>query len=73
MPILTLLSTRLKICKKLNFEVLEHPAYIPDLASLDCLLLGLLQEALRGHQFTMDQQVKEAMHAWLVSQPKILF
>jgi hypothetical protein len=55
--------------KKLNFDVLEHPPYSPDLAPSDCHLFGTLKQALRGCRFTTDQQLKETVHAWLVSQP----
>jgi hypothetical protein len=33
-------------------------------------LFGPLKEALRGRRFTVDQEVKEAVHAWLAAQPK---
>jgi hypothetical protein len=36
-------------------------------------LFGPLKEALRGRRLTADQQVKEAVHAWLVAQPKTFF
>jgi histone-lysine N-methyltransferase SETMAR len=55
--------------KKLNFEVLEHPPYSPHLAPSDCHLFGPLKQALRGCRFTTDQQLKETVYAWLVSQP----
>ena len=50
--------------QKLNFEVLAHPPYSPDLAPSDCHLFGPLKEALRGRRFTSDQELKEAVHAW---------
>jgi hypothetical protein len=28
---------------------------------------------LRGQHFTIDEEVKEAMYAWLVAQPKTFF
>jgi histone-lysine N-methyltransferase SETMAR len=57
----------------LNFEVLEHPLYSPDLASSDYHLFGPLKGTLRGHHFASDQELKEVVHAWLVTQPKTFF
>jgi hypothetical protein len=59
--------------KKLNFELLEHSLYSSDLAPSDNNLFGPLKQVLRGRPFTTDQQLKETVHAWLVSQLKILF
>ena len=59
--------------QQLNFEVLEHPPYSPDLTPSDFHLFGPLKDALRGRHFASDQQVKEAVHVWLVTQPKIFF
>ena len=58
--------------RKLN-EVMAHPAYSPDLAPPDNHLFGLLKVALRGRQFTSDQEVKEPVDAWLAAQPKTFF
>jgi len=52
---------------------LEHPAYSPDLAPSDYHLFGPPKEALRGRRFTSDKEVKEAVHEWLVAQPKTFF
>jgi histone-lysine N-methyltransferase SETMAR len=59
--------------QKLKFEVLAHPLYSPDLAPSDYHLFGPLEEALRGRRFTSDQELKEAVHAWLAAQPKTFF
>ena len=59
--------------QKLKFEVLAHPPYSPNLAPSDYHLFGPLKEALRGRQFTLDQELKEAGHAWLTAQPKTFF
>ena len=58
---------------KLKFEVMAHPPYSPDLALSDYHLFGPLKEALRGHRFTLHQEVKEVVHAWLAVQPKTSF
>ena len=58
--------------KKLNFEVLEHPPYSPELALSDYQMFGPLKQALRGCWFTKDQQLKE-MDLWLVSQSKMFY
>ena len=59
--------------QKLKFEVLAHPPCSPDLAPSDYRLFGPLKEALRGCQFTSEQELKEAVHAWLTAQPKKFF
>ena len=64
--------------QKLNFDVLAHPPYSPDLVPstvdfVDCHLFGLLKEALRSRRFTSVQELKEAVHAWLANQPKTFF
>ena len=47
--------------RQLDWEVLEHPAYSPDLAPSDFHLFGPLKNALRG-RFAADDEVKEAVH-----------
>lgn len=59
--------------QKLNFEVLDHPPYSPDLAPSDFHLFGPLKEAIRGRRFSSDEPLKEAVHSWLASQPKTFF
>jgi hypothetical protein len=52
---------------------MAHPPYSPELAPSDYHWFGTIKEALRGHRFTSDQEVKEAVHAWLAAQPKTFF
>ena len=52
--------------RQLNWEVLEHPAYSPDLAPSDFHLFGPLKYALSFGRFAADDEVKEAVHDWLV-------
>ncbi|PNF25406.1 hypothetical protein B7P43_G09167 [Cryptotermes secundus] len=59
--------------RKLKSDVMAHPSYSPDLAPSDYHLFGPLKEALRGRRFTSDQEVKEAVHAWLAAQLKTFF
>ena len=56
--------------QKLKFVVMAHPPYSPDLAPFDYHLLGPRKEALRGRRFSLDHEVKEAVHAWLAVQLK---
>jgi len=58
---------------QLNWEILEHPAYSPDLAPSDFHLFGPPKNALRGRRFAADDEVKEAVHDWLRSQPQTFF
>ena len=59
--------------QKLNFEVLAHPPYSPDLAPSDYHLFGPFKEALMGRRFTSDQELKVVVHVWLSAQPKHVF
>ena len=59
--------------QQMKFEVMEHPPYSPDLAPSDFHLFGPLKEELRGRHFSSDQEVKDAVHQWLSSQPKSFF
>ncbi|UYV62766.1 hypothetical protein LAZ67_2001870, partial [Cordylochernes scorpioides] len=54
--------------QKLNFKVLTHPLYSPDLSPSDFPLFVPLKEALG-----VDKTVKEAVNSWLAAQPKIFF
>jgi histone-lysine N-methyltransferase SETMAR len=58
---------------KLGFEVLDHPAYSPDLTPSDYHLFDPLKDALRGRHFTSHEEVKEALHEWLAAQSKTFF
>ena len=69
MPVHIQLPTLLK----LKFEVMAHSPYSHDLAPFDYHLFDPLKETLRGRRFTSDQEVKEAVHAWLAAQPKTFF
>jgi histone-lysine N-methyltransferase SETMAR len=57
----------------MGFEVLDHPAYSPDLAPSDFKLTGPLKDALKGHHSNSDEEVKEAVHDWLAAQSKTFF
>ena len=58
---------------QLGFEVLEHPAYSPDLAPSNYDLFGPLKNALQDHRFSTEKEVQEAVHKWLRDQPKTFF
>ena len=59
--------------RKLKFEVMAHPPYSPDFALSDYNLFGPLKESLRGRRLISDQEVKEAVQAWVAAQPKAFF
>jgi histone-lysine N-methyltransferase SETMAR len=59
--------------RHLNMDVLEHPPYSPYLAPSDYHFSGPLKDALRGRHFASDQELKEVVHAWLVTQPKTFY
>ncbi|UYV60704.1 hypothetical protein LAZ67_1001972 [Cordylochernes scorpioides] len=55
---------------KLGFEVLEHPAYSPDLAPSDYFLFGLLKMELKGKRFDSDEDVQKVMQDFFHTLPK---
>ena len=58
---------------KLGFEVLEHSAYSPDLASSNYHLFAPLKDALQGCKFSFNKAVQKVVHKWLCDQPKTFF
>jgi histone-lysine N-methyltransferase SETMAR len=57
----------------LHLEHIPHPAYSPDLAPSDYHVFGPLKEALSGKKFSMDDEIKEAVHRWLCTQSEEFF
>ena len=56
-----------------SFEGLSHPPYSPDLAPIDFHVFGPLKEAMGSKSFRSDEEVQQAVHEWLRSQPKDFF
>jgi histone-lysine N-methyltransferase SETMAR len=57
----------------LSFECLPYPPYLPDLAPRDFHVFELLKEAMRDKSFRSNEEVQQAVHEWLRSQPKDFF
>ncbi|UYV80238.1 hypothetical protein LAZ67_18002125 [Cordylochernes scorpioides] len=55
---------------KLGFEVLEHPAYSPDLAPSVYSLFGLLKKELKGKRFDSDEDVQKVVQEYFPTLPK---
>jgi histone-lysine N-methyltransferase SETMAR len=66
-------AATIETIQKLNFDLLPHPPYSPDLAPSDYHLFGSLKKALRARRFGSDEEVKQAVHTWLCDQPKTFF
>lgn len=56
------------VARECGFELLPHPPYSPDLAPSDFYLFPKLKEHLRGRQYTCDNDVIEAVEAFLADQ-----
>lgn len=59
--------------ERLNWEVLPHPPYSPDLAPSDFHLFGPMKEFLRGKRFENNEDVKATVQVWLRRQGKEFF
>ena len=57
----------------LSFECLPHLPYSPDLPPSDFHVYGPLKEAMGGKSFRLDEEVQQAVHEWLRSQPEDFF
>ncbi|UYV68591.1 hypothetical protein LAZ67_6000151 [Cordylochernes scorpioides] len=55
---------------ELGFEVLQHPAYSPDLAPSDYFLFGLLKKELKGKRFDSDEDVQKVVQDFFHTLPK---
>jgi histone-lysine N-methyltransferase SETMAR len=51
--------------QELQWELLEHPPYGPDLATSDFHLFGLLKNHLGGKRFADDEEVETGVRKWL--------
>jgi histone-lysine N-methyltransferase SETMAR len=51
--------------QEFGWEVFDHPAYSPDLATSDFHLFPKLKEFLGGRRFKSDEEVKDAAKEWL--------
>lgn len=58
---------------KLQWDLLPHPAYSPDLAPSDFYLFRPLKEFLAGKRFQSNNDVIEAVQEWIRMQPKDFF
>ena len=52
-----------------GWSTLPHPPYSLDLAPSDFHLCGPMKEAMRGHHFDNDEEVKNNVKRWLKDQP----
>jgi hypothetical protein len=58
----------------LSFECLPHPPYSSDLAPPPHdFVFGPLKEAMEGKSFRSNEEVQQAVHKRLCSQPKSFF
>ena len=57
----------------IGFEILDHPAYSPDLAPSDFFLFGNLKKNLRGVQYRSDEEVIEAVEGYFESKNKSFY
>jgi hypothetical protein len=58
---------------KFRWEVLQHPAYSPDLSPCDFHIFGPLKKELKGHRFQSDDEVKERVRDFFMQQPKSFY
>jgi histone-lysine N-methyltransferase SETMAR len=56
--------------KELNWEILDHPPYSPDLAPSDYHLFRSLQNHLNNKKFERFKEVNDAILAYFVSKPR---
>ena len=59
--------------KELNYEMLEHPAYSPDLAPTDYYLYPNLKIFLAGKRFTSNDEAIAAVNGYFANLPESHF
>jgi hypothetical protein len=55
-------AVTIEMIKKLKFKLLLHPAYHSDLTPSHYQTFWSLKDALHGHQFANDEEVKDTAH-----------
>ena len=48
-----------------GYELIRHPAYSPDLAPSDYLLIPNLKKDIRGRHFQSNEEVVAAVEEWI--------
>jgi hypothetical protein len=59
--------------KELNWEILDHLPYTPDLASFDYHLFRSLQNHLNNKKFERFEEVNDAVLAYFESKPRSFY
>lgn len=59
--------------KELQWEVLPHPPYSPDLAPTDYHLFRSLEHSLRNKAFSSEEEVRKHLESYFASQTKEFF
>jgi histone-lysine N-methyltransferase SETMAR len=54
--------------QRLDFSILLHPPYSPDLAPSDFRLFPKLKEHLKGQRVSCDEKVNSAVRKWFQKQ-----
>jgi hypothetical protein len=54
----------------LHFDVLKHPAYLPDLVPSDYCLFPNLKKHLKGRKFSNTEDATLTAEGWFAVQPK---
>ena len=56
------------VLDKFKWEQLEHPPYSPDMSPCDFHLFSPLKKFLKGKRFNSDDELKDTVEDWLLSQ-----
>jgi histone-lysine N-methyltransferase SETMAR len=59
--------------QKLNWEILDHPPYSPDLAPSDYHLFRSLQNLLNNKKFESFEEVNDSILAYFESKPRSFY
>jgi histone-lysine N-methyltransferase SETMAR len=59
--------------KELNWEILDHPSYSPDLAPSEYHLFRSLQNHLNNKKFERFEEVNDAILAYFESKPRSFY
>ena len=63
-----------EVLNELNWEVLPHPPYSPDIAPSDFHLFRSMAHGLAEQKFTKHEEVRKWLDGWIASkQPKFFF